>query len=100
MARGQAQQDIDIAAPSKLHFAGQGSLVEDGAGYTFFWSGKNKDERHLLDVCFMIKTSIARKLQNFPIGHSDHLMSLRLPIQDKKFATVISAFAPISQAET
>ena len=48
----------------------------------------------------MIKTSIARKLQNLSLGHSDHLMSLRLPIQDKRFATVISVYTPPLQAET
>ena len=48
----------------------------------------------------MIKTSIARKLQNLLTGHSDRLMSLRLPIQDNNFATVLSVHAPILQAET
>ena len=49
-------------------------------------------------VGFVIKTSIARKLQNFPVGHSDRIMSLTLPIQDK-FATVFSVYAPTLQAE-
>ena len=48
----------------------------------------------------MIKTSIARKLQNVPVGHSDHIMSLQHPIQDKKFATVLSVYAHTLQAET
>ena len=48
----------------------------------------------------MIKTSIARKLQNLPVGHSDHIMSLRFPIQDKKFATVLGVYAPTLEAET
>ena len=48
----------------------------------------------------MIKTSIARKLQNLPVGHSDRIMSLRLPIQDTKFATILSVYAPTLQAET
>ena len=47
----------------------------------------------------MIKTSIARKLQNLPVAHSDRIMSRRLPIQDK-FATVLSVYAPTLQAET
>ena len=89
-----ARLDIDIAALSEVRFAEQGSLREDGAGYTLFWSGKNKDERRLSGVGFMIKTSIARKLQNLPVGHSDRIMSLRLPIQDNKFATVLSVYAP------
>ena len=76
MARELARLDINFAALSEVRFAKQGSLMEDGAGYTFFWSGKNKDEHHLSGVSFMIKTSIARKLQNLPIGQSGHLMSL------------------------
>ena len=85
---------IDIAALSEVRFAEQGSLGEDGAGYTFFWSGKNEDERRLSGVGFTIKTSIARKQQNLPVGHSDRIMSLRLPVQDIKFATVLSVYAP------
>ena len=92
--------DIDIAALSEVRFAEQGSLGEDGAGYTFFWSGKNEDERRLSGVGFTIKTSIARKLQNLPVCHSNRIMSLRLPIQNNKFATVLSVYAPTLQAET
>ena len=77
----------------------RGSLREDGAGYTLFWSGKNKDKRHLSGAGLMIKTSIDRKLQNLPTGHSDRIMSPRLPIQDNKFATVLSVYAPTLQAE-
>ena len=39
VARELAWLDIDIAALSEVHFAEQGSLREDGAGYTLFWSG-------------------------------------------------------------
>ena len=39
--------DISVAALREVHFTEQGSLMEDGAGYTLFWSGKNKDEHHL-----------------------------------------------------
>ena len=48
----------------------------------------------------MIKTSIARQLQNLPVGHSDGIMSLWLPIQDNKFATILSVYAPTLLAET
>ena len=75
-------------------------LREDGADYTLFWSGKNKDEHRLSGVGFMIKTSIARKLQNLPVGHSDRIMSLAIPIQDSKFVTVLIVHAPTLQAET
>ena len=90
VARELARLNINIAALSEVRFAEQGSLTEDGAVCTLFCFGKNKDERRLSGVGFMIKTSIARKLQNLPVGHSDRIMSLRLPIQDNKFATVLS----------
>ena len=39
VARELARLDINIAALSEVRFAEQGSLREDGAGYTLFWSG-------------------------------------------------------------
>ena len=60
----------------------------------------SEDERRLFGIGFMIKTAIARKQQNFPVGHSDRIMSLRRPIQDNKFATILSVYAPTLQAET
>ena len=101
VARELARLGTDIAALSEVCFVEQGSLMKDGAGYTqytLFWSGK--DKRRLYGVGFMIKTFINRKLQNLPVGHSDRIMSLRLPIQDNKFTTVFSVHAPTLQAET
>ena len=77
VARELVRLDTDIADLSEVSFAEQGSLTERVAGHTFFWSGKNKNESHLSSVGFMIKTSIARKLQNLPVCHSDRNMSLR-----------------------
>ena len=100
VARQLAGLDIDIAALSEVQFVEQGSPREDGASYTLFWSGKNKDKCRLPGVGFMIKTSITGKFQNLPGGHSDHIMALRPPIQDNKFTTVLSVYALTLQAET
>ena len=89
MAGELARLDIDIAALSEVRIAEQGSHREDGAGYILFWSGKNKDERRLSGVVFMMKTSIAKTLQNLLVGHTDRIMSVRLPIQDNKVAIVL-----------
>ena len=99
MAKELARLDIDIAALREVRFAEQGSLTEDGAGYNFC-SRKNKDERCLFSVGFMIKISVARELRNLFVGHSDLLMSLRLTVQDNKFATVFSVYAPTLQADS
>ena len=76
VARELTRLDIDVAALSEVRVAEQGSLREDGAGYTLFCSGRNKYERRLSGVGFVIKTSIARTLQNLPVGHSDRIMSV------------------------
>ena len=44
VARELAWLDINIAALNKVCFEEQGSLTDDGADYTLFCSGKNKDE--------------------------------------------------------
>ena len=75
--------------------AEQGSLTKQGASYTFYWSGKGKDDRRLSGAGFMIKNSIASKLRSLPVGQSDRLMSLRLPLQDNQRVTIISVYAPL-----
>ena len=47
----------------------------------------------------MMKKVIARNLQSLSVGHSDTLMSVHLPVQDNKFATIISGYAPTLQAD-
>ena len=37
---------VEIAALSETRLAEEGLLKEVGAGYTFFWSGRKKEERH------------------------------------------------------
>ena len=69
MARELAGLDIAIAALSEVRFAERGFLGKDGADYALFWSGKNKDERRLSGVGFIIITSIARKLQSLRVSH-------------------------------
>ena len=101
MARELARLDINIAALSEVRFAEQGSLTGDGAVCTLLCFGKNKDERRLSWCRLHDRNShFARKQQNLPVGQSDRIMSLSLPIQDNKFAPVLSVYAPTLQAET
>ena len=100
VARELSRLDIDIAALSEVRFAEEGSLVEHGAGYTLFWSGRGKEERRQSGVGFMIKNNIAKKLHALPTAHSDRIMSLRLPLQGDKSATLVSVYSPTLQADS
>nr|VZI02803.1 unnamed protein product [Spirometra erinaceieuropaei] len=65
-----------------------------GVGYAFFWSGRPKARRRDAGVAFAIRNDIVGRLLCLPQGINDRLMSLRLPLQGGKFATIISAYAP------
>ncbi|VDL96600.1 unnamed protein product [Schistocephalus solidus] len=87
---------ITCAIPSRLlrenPFSEQGQLEKVGAGYTF-WSGRPKVERRDAGVAFAIRIDLGRRLPCLPQGIKDHLMSLHLPLQGDKFATIIGAYA-------
>ena len=94
VAHKLSRLNIDIAALSEVRFPEDGSLNERGAGYTLYWSGKPKGERRLAGVGFMMKDSIARKLDQEPTGQGDRIMSMRLPLLNKQHATLFSVYAP------
>ena len=85
---------VEIAALSETRLAEDGLLKEVGAGYTFFWSGRKKEERREAGVGFAIKSHLVSKLLGLPKGINDSLMTLRLPLSGKRHATIVSAYAP------
>lgn len=46
---------VDIAALSETRCADKGQLTETGGGYTFYWSGRSREERREAGVGFAIK---------------------------------------------
>ena len=82
---------VEIAALSESRLAEEGLLKEVGAGYTFFWSGRKKEERREAGVGFAIKSHLGRKLSGLPKGINDRLMTLRIPLSGKRYATIVSA---------
>ena len=55
----------ETAALSETRLAEEGLLKEVGAGYTFFWSGRKKEERREAGVGFAIKASSSASSQDF-----------------------------------
>ncbi|VDM02026.1 unnamed protein product [Schistocephalus solidus] len=58
VARELARYKVDIAALSETRFSQQGQLEEEGAGYTFFCSGRPKAERRDAGVAFAIRKDV------------------------------------------
>ena len=55
VGRELARYKVDIAALSETRLAEEGQLKETGAGFTFFWSGRAKDDRREAGVGFAVK---------------------------------------------
>ena len=89
-----ARYNVQIAALSETRLAEEGQLTELSSGYTFFWSGRGKDERREAGVGFAIKSNLVNKLAILPQGINDRLMTVRMPLPKKRFVTLISAYAP------
>ena len=79
---------------NETRLANEGQLTESGGGYTFFWSGRGGDERRESGVGFAVKNHLVQKLASLPKGVNDRLMTLQLPLQNGRQATLISACAP------
>ena len=85
---------VETAPLSETCLAEEGLFEEVGDGYTFFWSGRKKEERREAGVGFDIRSHLVSKLSELPKGINDRLMTLRLPLSGKRHATIVSAYAP------
>ena len=94
-----ASYDIDVAALTETRLEGEGSLIEQGQGYTFFWRGVPSGQPRIHGIAIAIKNKIVRSLSEQPVGHSERLMSVRIPLERSKYMTIICAYAPTLVAD-
>ena len=59
---------IDIAALSETRLLDEGSLTEEGMGYTFYGKGYPQGGQHLHGVGLAIKNRLLPKLNETPVG--------------------------------
>ena len=86
--------DVDIAALSETRLLYEGSLTEEGQGYTFLWKGYPTGGPHHHGVGLAIKNSLLSSLTQTPIDISERLMSVCIPLAKQRYATFLSAYAP------
>ncbi|KAJ4918209.1 hypothetical protein JOQ06_023050 [Pogonophryne albipinna] len=95
-----SRYNIDIAALSETRILDEGSLTEEGMGYTFFWKGYLSGGQHLHGVGLAIKNTLLPRLAETPVGISERLITLRIPLVTNRFATLLSAYAPTLPSES
>ena len=94
IGRELARYNITIAALSETRLPDESQLEEKGAGYTFFWIGKPANDHRQAGVRFAIRTSYLCHIDTPPKGISERLMTMRIRLSGKNYATVVSAYAP------
>ena len=94
IGRELAGYNITIAALSETRLPDESQLEEKGAGYTFFWIGKPASDHQQAGVGFAIRTSYVCHIDTPPKGITERLMSMRIILSGKNYATIVSAYAP------
>lgn len=85
--------NIDIAALNETRFSDEGSLTESGEGYTF-WKGLDRGAPRIHGVAFAIKTRLLNSIPQSPTGHNERLITWRIPLSNKRHATLVNVYAP------
>ena len=85
-----ARLNVDIAALQETRLAENGSLRE--SQYTFFWKGKDKEDRREHGVGFAVRTSLLPTVTP-PTGGNERLLCLRLNYTNGP-VNLISVYAP------
>ena len=86
--------NLDIVALSETQISGTTQYQEVQGGYTLFCIGKPEDEDRRSGVGFAIRSDLASSMKTLPKGINDHLMTLRLALDDNNFVTLVSVYAP------
>jgi len=99
VARELQKFNFDIVALSETRRAEEGQLKEERGKYTFFWKGKPANQPRIHGVGFAIRNDLLCRLTEQPVGVSERLMTLRIGLENNRYATLISAYAPTLDAE-
>ena len=92
VGRELARYKVDIADLKETRLVEEGQLKETGAGFTFLWNGRAKDNRR--EAGFAVRNELVNKLSSLPQGINDRKMTMKLILTGKKQDTIISAYAP------
>ncbi len=83
-----------IAAMSETRLPDESQLEEKGAGYTLFGIGKPANDHRQAGVGFAIRTSYLSHIETPPKGISERIMTMRIRLSGKNYATIVRAYTP------
>lgn len=94
MAAELKTYNVDIAALSETQLPDEGSLVQLSKEYIFFKKGLAFEDRCIHRVGFTIRNVIVKELIETSTGHTERLISIRIPLSKNKNLTFMSVYGP------
>jgi len=91
--------NIDVAALSEIRLAEDGIIREVGSNYTIFWKGKGTEDLRIHGVGFAIRSQLVDHHNLVPTVINEQIMTVRIPLIQKSFLTLVSVFAPTFTSE-
>ena len=91
--------NIDVAALSETRLPDEGNIEEAGPNYTIFWKGKSAEEPRIHGVGFAIRSKLVDQHNLVPTAISERMMTVRIPLVQNRFLTLISVYAPTLTSE-
>lgn len=87
--------DMDM---SETRLAEESNFTEESSGYTFYWSGRAEGFRKEGGEAFTVWSGIVSGLEQLPSGFNDQIMSMRLPLMQNHFVSLVSVYTPTMYA--
>ena len=90
---------VNFAALRETRLSEECSISEGDKfnGYTIFWGGYPEGQPRQHGVCLAVRNCHLKKTKEEPAHLSDRLMTLRAPLQNNEYMTLICLYAPTQQ---
>ena len=89
-----AMENATSTSPPYVKQGSQSLVVSTTWNTLFFWGDKPEGERREAGVDFAIKKDIVTKLAEMPRPVNERITTMKLPLSQDNFATIISVYAP------
>jgi len=94
-----ARFNIHAAALSKTRLADDGNIRDVKSNYTTFWKGKGTEDLRIHGAGFAIGSQLVDQHSLVPTIINERIMTVRIPLIQKSFLTLISVYAPTLTSE-
>ena len=83
--------NFDIVPFQETRLSGEERFKE--TSHTLFWKGRAEGEERTAGIGFAVSNNLASILPSMPVGVCERIITIRLPLSQTRFATLINVYA-------